>query len=66
MRTTLIIPDDLMKDLMEETDEKSKTRLVCLALEEMLQRVRREKLKKLRGKVELDIDLETLRTKDLT
>jgi len=66
MRTTLIIPDDLMNDLMEETGEKSKTLLVCCSLEEMLQRVRRENLKRLRGKLSLDIDLETLRTKDLT
>jgi len=65
MRTTLIIPDDLMKNLMEETSEKNKTRLVCQAIEEMLQRVRREKLKKLRGKIELDIDLATLRRKEL-
>jgi hypothetical protein len=66
MRTTLIIPDDLMKDLMEETGETSKTTLVCRALEEMLQRTRRESLKRLRGKIDLDIDLEALRTKDLT
>jgi Arc/MetJ family transcription regulator len=66
MRTTLIIPDDLMKDLMEETGEKSKTLLVCRSLEEMLERVRRENLKRLRGKIDLDIDLESLRTKDLT
>lgn len=66
MRTTLIIPDDLMKDLMEETGEKSKTLLVRRSLEEMLRRVRRESLKRLRGKIDLDIDLETLRTKDLT
>jgi Arc/MetJ family transcription regulator len=66
MRTTLIIPDDLMKDLMEETGEKSKTLLVCRSLKEMLERVRRENLKRLRGKIDLDIDLKTLRTKDLT
>ncbi len=65
MRTTLIIPDELMKDLMEETGETSKTLLVCRSLEEMLQRVRREKLKRLRGQLDLDIDLEALRTKDL-
>jgi hypothetical protein len=65
MRTTLIIPDDLMKDLMEETGEKNKTFLVRRSLEEMLQRVRRENLKSLRGKVRLDIDLETLRKRDL-
>jgi hypothetical protein len=65
MRTTLIIPDDLMKDLMEETGEKSKTLLVRRSLEEMLLRVRREKLKRLRGKMRLDIDLKALRKKDL-
>jgi Arc/MetJ family transcription regulator len=62
----LIIPDDLMKDLIEETGEKSKTLLVCRSLKEMLERVRRENLKRLRGKIDLDIDLESLRTKDLT
>ena len=65
MRTTLIIPDDLMKDLMEETGEKNKTLLVRRSLEEMLQRVRRENLKRLRGKVRLDLDLDSLRKKDL-
>lgn len=65
MRTTLIIPDDLMKDLMEAADENNKTLLVRRALEEMLQRLRRESLKSLRGKLHLDIDLETLRKRDL-
>lgn len=66
MRTTLIIPDKLMKDLMEETGETSKTVLVRRSLEEMLQKVRRENLKGLRGKIDLDIDLEALRSKDVT
>lgn len=65
MRTTLIIPDDLMKDLMEETGEKNKSLLVRRSLEEMLRRLRRENLKSLRGKLQLDIDLETLRKQDL-
>ncbi|MBM3304761.1 MAG: type II toxin-antitoxin system VapB family antitoxin [Candidatus Aminicenantes bacterium] len=65
MRTTLIIPDDLMKDLMAETGETSKTELVRRSLEEMLKRVRRENLKRLRGKVGLDLDLDALRKKDL-
>jgi hypothetical protein len=66
MRTTLIIPDDLMKDLMEETGEKSKTGLVRRSLEELLRKVRRENLKRLRGQVSLETDLESLRKKDLT
>ena len=65
MRTTLIIPDDLLKNLMDETGEKSKTLLVRRSLEEMLRRVRRENLKGLRGKMKLDIDLDAVRRKDL-
>ena len=65
MRTTLIIPEELMNDLREATGETSKTAIVCRALEEMLLRVRRDSLKSLRGKLDLDIDLEALRTKDL-
>jgi len=65
MRTTLIIPEELMTDLMKETGEKSKTLLVRRSLEEMLNRVRRQNLKHLRGKIDLDIDLEALRSKDL-
>jgi len=65
MRTTLIIPDNLMNDLMGETGETNKTLLVSRALDEMLRRIRREKLKLLRGKMDLDVDLEALRKKDL-
>lgn len=65
MRTTLIIPDKLMKDLMAETGEKSKTVLVRRSLEEMLKRVRRGNLKGLRGKVRLDLELAALRKKDI-
>jgi len=66
MRTTLIIPDELIHDLMKETGEKSKTLLVRRSLEEMLNRVRRQNLKHLRGKIDLEIDLKALRSKDLT
>jgi Bacterial antitoxin of type II TA system, VapB len=65
MRTTLIIPDDLLKNLMDETGERSKTLLVRRSLEEMLRRVRRENLKGLRGKMKLEIDLDAVRKKDL-
>jgi hypothetical protein len=65
MRTMLIIPDELMNDLMKETAETSKTDLVRRSLEEMLQKVRRENLKRLRGKMKLDLDLDELRKRDL-
>ena len=65
MRTTLIIPDDLMNDLMEETGVKNKTLLVRRSLEDMLQRVRRDNIKKMRGKLTVHIDLGSLRKRDL-
>ncbi|MFW6137432.1 MAG: type II toxin-antitoxin system VapB family antitoxin [Candidatus Aminicenantaceae bacterium] len=65
MRTTVILPEDLIKELMKETGETSKTRLVRRSLEEMLKRVRRENLKRLRGQVHLDLDLDSVRRKDL-
>lgn len=65
MRTTLIIPEGLIKELMKETGETNKTRLVRRSLEEMLKRVRRENLKRLRGRLLLDLDLDSVRRKDL-
>jgi len=65
MRTTLNIPDDLMSALMTETGEKNKTLLIRRSLEELLKRIRRQNLKRLKGKVDLEIDLATEREKDL-
>jgi len=65
MRTTLNIPDDLMGALMAETGEKNKTLLIRKSLEELLGRVRRQNLKSLRGKMDLEIDLAKEREKDL-
>jgi hypothetical protein len=64
MRTTLNIPDDLMTALMAETGEKNKTLLIRRSLEETLNRIRREALKSLRGKMGLEIDLDALRKRD--
>jgi hypothetical protein len=65
MRATLNIPDRLINELVQETGEKNKTLLIRLALEEMLKKVKRNKLKKLRGKIDLDINLNELRRRDM-
>jgi len=65
MRATLNIPDALMDELIVETGEKNKTRVIQKALEEMLRNIKRKKLKKLRGKIDLDIDLEKFRAQDM-
>ncbi len=44
MRATLELPDFLMNDLIVETGEKNKSRLIKTALEEMLRTIRRKKI----------------------
>ena len=65
MRATLNIPDSLINQLIAETGEKNKTRIIRTALEEMLRKIKRKNFKKLRGKIDLDIDLEKFRGQDM-
>ncbi len=65
MRATLNIPDSLINQLIAETGEKNKTRIIRTALEEMLKKIKRKNFKKLRGKIDLDIDLEKFRAQDM-
>lgn len=65
MRATLNLPDALINDLIIETGEKNKTKIIKDALEDMLRKIRRKNFKKLRGKINLDIDLEKFRAQDM-
>jgi len=68
MRTTFNIPDALINDLIVETGEKNKTRLIKTALEEMLRTIRRRKLIGMSGKMDLDLTIGELiaeREKDM-
>lgn len=61
MRTTLDLPEDLIKDAQQALGFKSKTDTVVYALAEV---VRRQKLKELAGMIghmHLDIDLDKVR-----
>jgi hypothetical protein len=60
MRATLNIPDALINDLIVETGEQNKTRLIKTALEEMLRTIRRKKLIGMSGKMELDLTVDGL------
>lgn len=61
MRTTLELPDDLIRDAMIITQAKTKTQLITMALENIIKQERLNKLIKYHGKVDLDIDLDLLR-----
>lgn len=60
MRTTVNVPDALINDLVIETGERNKTRLIRIALEDMLRAIKRKKLINLSGKMELDLTVEEL------
>jgi len=61
MRTTLDLPEDLLKDAMKATQIPTKTKVIITALEELIRKSKIKELKNYKGKVDLDIDLNSLR-----
>ncbi len=63
MRTTLDLPESLVDEAMALTHVKTKTDLIKLALQNLIQREKNKDLKNFFGKVDLDIDLDQLRSR---
>jgi len=61
MRTTIEIPDALLHEAMKVTNIKTKTALIRQALQNLITQARVARLKDYYGKINLSIDLETLR-----
>jgi len=61
MRTTLDIPEDLINEAMKTTQISTKTKVIITALEGLIRKTRISDLKKYKGKVALDVDLDVLR-----
>ncbi len=61
MRTTLDLPEDLIKEAQRLTDAKTKTEVITLALKELIRRESMLKLLEFEGKVDLDLNLDELR-----
>ncbi len=61
MRTTLDLPEQLVKAAMKVTHFKTKTALIKHALADIVRRHKVAGLRKYRGKIDLDIDLDALR-----
>jgi len=61
MRTTLDLPEDLVNEAMRATNIKTKTKVITVALEELVRKSKIGALKKFKGKMVLDIDLDVLR-----
>jgi hypothetical protein len=63
MRTTLDLPEDLLKEAMLVSHIKTKTKVITIALEELVRKSKISDLKKYKGKVDLEIDLNALRNR---
>ncbi|MDF7816878.1 type II toxin-antitoxin system VapB family antitoxin [Runella sp. MFBS21] len=61
MKTTIDLPEDLIEEAMRITGSKSKIDAIKKALHELIEREKRLKLLNFKGKVDLDIDLNSLR-----
>jgi Arc/MetJ family transcription regulator len=61
MRTTLDLPEALMADAMKASHQRTKTAVIVTALEDLVRKNRVRNLRNFRGKVDLDIELNTLR-----
>lgn len=64
MRTTLDIPEALLRTAMQASQTKTRTQVIILALEELIRRHNIARLKQFKGKVDLDIDLDQIRGRD--
>ncbi len=61
MRTTIDLPENLIKEAMQITKIKTKKKVIIKALEEMINRYKLSELKNYKGKINLDINLDILR-----
>ena len=58
MRTTLDLPASLVNEALKVAHQKTKTAVIIAALEDFLRKNKLQGLKKFRGKVDLEIDLD--------
>ena len=63
MRTTLDLPEALLKEAMALTQSQTKTEVIKLALGNLIQKEKIKELKSYFGKMDLEIDLDELRNR---
>ncbi len=63
MRTTLDLPEELLSEAMKVTNIRTKTKVIITALEELIRKSTISEIRHYKGKVDLDIDLKTLRSR---
>jgi len=63
LRTTLDLPENLIAEAMALTHIQTKTDLIKIAIQNLIQKEKIKDLKRYYGKVDLEIDLKILRNR---
>ncbi len=61
MRTTLDLPEELINEALKITKSKTKTDAIIIALESLIKNEKIKRIKEYTGKINLEIDLDSLR-----
>lgn len=64
MKTTIDIPEDLIREAMRVTKAPTKTALIKNALNNIIQKNKIKYLKNYKGKIDIDIDLNSMRDRN--
>ena len=64
MRTTLNLPEELLTEAMRTTHIETKTKVIITALEELIRKYTISGIKKFKGKIDLDIDMDSVRSRE--
>lgn len=65
MRTTLDLPESLVSEAMKCTNIKTKTKVIITALEQLIKKSKISEIKKYKGKIDLNIDLDEIRGRNV-
>jgi hypothetical protein len=66
MQTTLDLPETRLEEAMTVTNIPTKTDVITVALERLIRQSKVIEIKNYFGKLDLDIDLNTLRSRELS
>jgi len=64
MKTMIDLLDELIEEAMHTLPLKTTTQVIILALQELVKKNKIAELKNFKGKVNLEIDIDTLRNRD--
>lgn len=64
MRITIEIPENLILEIMKLTGAKTKNQAIKEALESQIKLIKRKRLISMKGTVDLEINLDTLRDRN--